>query len=135
MSTIFYISPYKLTPKEFSKKYKIITAYLDCFFDLVEKIVTIKYLNVIQHKKGVGNAIFLIFYCLKTAKKMGIHTVELDDCSSNYRKDHNIYLKAGLKYIDDFGPEMIGSVKECIDILGCYLGSLSVSGEIFSFMK
>lgn len=47
------------------------------------------------------------------AKKRGIITITLDDCSDRYRQPHNIYTKLGMKYDnEDGGPEMTGQVND-----------------------
>lgn len=73
----------------------IIIGCVNCRFGIIT------WLQVCDKYKGHGFGITLIKKFLKKISEIGIIHVELDDCSDNYRKDHNIYIKCGFKYIDN----------------------------------
>ena len=70
------------------------------------KILTISsiYVDKVQRGKGIGS--ILIKEIIKYAKSNNIKKIILDDMTDNYRQSHNIYIKHGFCYVDDYGPEM-----------------------------
>jgi hypothetical protein len=62
-------------------------------------IVTLRSFN-----KGEGTILLndVIIYANHIFKN-----ILLDDMTTRYREDHNIYIKYGFKYIHDDGPEML----------------------------
>jgi len=71
--------------------------------------------SLYSRKKGCGTK--LMMYSCKEQYDNGIKYIELDDCSERYREDHNIYVKFGMKYVDEYGPEMSGSIKNIINYI------------------
>lgn len=102
-------------------KYKYATVgFAHVAFDTKDNVVTIMNLESIIKGKGYGT--HLIVHVCKEAIRKGITTVELDDCSSHYRKDHNIYTKLGLSYVDnEHGPEMKGNTSKIYELGSKYL--------------
>jgi hypothetical protein len=69
--------------------------------------------NLQSAVKGKGYATALLVHASKEALKRGITHITLDDCSDNWNKPNNLYIKAGLEYIDSCpGPEMKGCAKD-----------------------
>lgn len=68
--------------------------------------VLINNLYVQKKYRGMNLASKLLLNVLDDLFKKGINKIELDDMSTNYRKEHNIYHKHGFEYINDHGPEM-----------------------------
>lgn len=118
---IFYTNSVKIDLKTFCKT-KIKISYIQVAFDHINNITTIIYLFSYVPGKGVGSS--LIYYACKKSLEQNISKIELDDCSDHFRKKNNIYLKLGFRYISNFGPEMVGDVKE---ILNKYQSTLSKS--------
>ena len=54
---------------------------------------------------GYGSILLkkIIKYCIENE----IREILLDDCTDNFNKPNNIYLKSGFKYINEGEPEMI----------------------------
>jgi len=77
-----------------------------------ERRMTINSLYVEEEYRSKGYGLFLIEEILNFAYKQGIIHVELYDCSTNYRKKHNIYLKCGFRYIDD--EKMYGNIRNVL---------------------
>ena len=76
------------------------------------------YVELMYQNKGLS---YLIFgYALQCCKKHLLNIddtwiLTLDDCSSRYRKSHNLYINIGFKYEeDDYGPEMICNLEHAI---------------------
>ena len=67
---------------------------------------TITSINIIKPNKGYGT--ILLNEVIKDIKEYfsNIKQIDLDDMSDQFRKEHNIYIKFGFKYINDYGPEM-----------------------------
>lgn len=95
---IYYISEEKLDLKNIEKSFGHIQITLN--------INTMIVISLYSRKKGCGTK--LMVYSCKEQLKKGIKYVELDDCTKRYRMNHNIYTKLGMKYVDDYGPEMKG---------------------------
>jgi len=77
----------------------------DCYYGHVYGIVLERkaylsslFVKPIYRTKGYARG--LLKYFLANAMSHGAIYVELDDCSDNYRKSHNIYLKYGFEYIN-----------------------------------
>jgi hypothetical protein len=106
---VYYIENKKLCIKQLNKSYKTIPALIDVIFNYDDEVVIIRDLH--SKKPGKEYATHLIITACQQAKKRGILTVKLDDCSDRYRKKHNIYTKLGMKYDnEEGGPEMSGLV-------------------------
>jgi GNAT superfamily N-acetyltransferase len=58
-----------------------------------------------HQKKGYASKLLnhMIYYC----RNNEISEIKLDDTTDNYRKNNNIYINHGFKYLDENGPEMI----------------------------
>jgi len=63
------------------------------------------YVDKSYRNDGIGS--LLLNQLIEFAKNQRITQIMLDDMTDRYRKQHNIYLKHGFKYINEFGPEMI----------------------------
>ena len=61
-------------------------------------IIISLYVDPVHRGKGFGMKLMKEF--LTKAYDLGVVHAELDDCSDNYRKDHNIYIKCGFTYTD-----------------------------------
>lgn len=59
-------------------------------------VITSLYVNPIYRNNGYGMKLMKDF--LTKGYGLGVIHIELDDCSDNYRKNHNIYIKCGFKY-------------------------------------
>jgi len=104
---VYYIASKKLDLSDLATNYKDIKGIIEVVFD---DVMTITHMR--SKVKGYGTVLFL--YACEEAKKRNIELVELDDCSDRYRKPHNIYIKLGMNYIDDYGPEMIGCIRDIL---------------------
>lgn len=85
------------------------------YIDTDDDDISIGYLSVNENlndfelrHSSIGS--FLLYMAISYAEYEGIETIKLDDDSDGFRTDNNIYLKIGLKYEEDYGPEMIGDV-------------------------
>lgn len=97
------------------KKYVIKQGYLECCIKRNPKVMRITFMLIKPKFRGVGNGTKLLLKALKEAYlNHNVKTVTLDDMSNNYRKENNIYLKVGLKYDADWGPEMTGDIEEIL---------------------
>jgi len=67
---------------------------------------------LISNRKGLGIGTLLLLIVVADACDKGLETILLDDDSDNYNQDNNIYLKLGLHYCEDYGPEMEGNVQD-----------------------
>ena len=88
-------------------------SYIQIVLDYKEKIITV--INLQSNKKNKEYATYLITYSAKLAFENKIYKMVLDDCTNRYRKSNNLYLKLGLTYDDDFGPEMSGSTEKIMN--------------------
>jgi len=64
-------------------------------------------INILKHQRNKGYGTFLLQECLSDIKSKYIKKVKLNDISSNYRKQNNIYVKFGFKYQDNYNNDMI----------------------------
>ena len=79
--------------------------YIEYIIDEETNVVGICDLHTNQKFRGRGIATFLMIIVsyLNKGKK-----ITLDDMSDKSRKRNNIYLNIGMKYEENYGPEMIG---------------------------
>lgn len=106
---VYYISPKELVIQELKKYHKSLPGFIEVVYHPKEKSMTV----IDLHSAYSGNeyATHLMIHACENARKMGITTVNLDDCSDHCRSDHNIYTKLGMKYEHfEGGPEMVGDV-------------------------
>jgi hypothetical protein len=110
---VYYISPNKLCIQDLKKYYKSLPGFIEVVNHPKERSMYIIDLQSIH--PGNEYATHLMIHACEEARKMGITSVNLDDCSSRYRSPHNIYTKLGMKYEDyDGGPEMSGKIDDII---------------------
>ena len=76
--------------------------------------ITSLYIDSEFRNQGYGKKLLELF--LTEAFSYNALHVELDDCSDNYRKQHNIYIKYGFKY-DNNDNHMYGNVRNCLKLL------------------
>ena len=109
--SILYISNYVLTLNQFKLMVKYNDHTLGSYIEyyLNDTLIITNLESIVKNK---GYATILLLSVLQKAKNKNINVVELDDCSSNYNKKHNIYLKLGFKYINKYGPEMTGNINQ-----------------------
>lgn len=88
-----------------------IVSYIKCFFN--NKTLYITFMFTYPRYCNKGYATILLNHVMNIAINNGLKVIELDDCSVNYRTNKNIYINAGLNYIDE-GPEMSGHIQKCI---------------------
>ena len=69
-------------------------------------ICTITNLNIFEDYQHKGYGTFLLKYLINYCKENNINKILLDDMSSNFNKQNNIYLKNGFNYIINGFPEM-----------------------------
>jgi GNAT superfamily N-acetyltransferase len=76
---------------------------------VIDRIAYLQYVFIYRKYRKYGKAIELIKYFLEEAYKIGAVRVELDDCSDNYRSEHNLYTKCGFSYkqLNDFGDNVM----------------------------
>ncbi len=79
-----------------------------------QKVIDIHNLYITDQFRNMGYGSYLIKEVLIDAYKLNYVYIELDDMTDNYRKEHNIYLKLGFKYIANEGCEMRGKIKDMI---------------------
>jgi hypothetical protein len=58
-----------------------------------------------------GGGSRLLKRAVSDALEAGIHLVTLDDTSDRFHQPHNLFLKAGMHYVADGYPEMIGDTR------------------------
>lgn len=63
-------------------------------------------LHTMAEYKGMGFGSDLLKFIKQYCADTNIKTITLDDCTDNYRKTNNIYLKNGFLYDTDTGCEM-----------------------------
>jgi hypothetical protein len=66
------------------------------------------------NQRNKGYASLLIIASCIISERFGLDTIELDDCSDNFKKKNNLYTNLSFRYIEDGFPEMIGSTKQII---------------------
>lgn len=113
--SIFYISNGVLSLKKYISMSKnnnpMLCSYLEYYLDDILVITDLK-----SNIKNKGYATILILSVLQEAQNKNVNVVELDDCSDRYNQKHNIYLKLGFKYNDEYGPEMTGDINHILKI-------------------
>ena len=108
-TVVYYFSNKELSIQELKLYYKQLPSVIQVVYNNQMDIIDVH--SSIKHK---GYATALLVYASKEAIKKGISIITLDDCSDNWNKPHNIYIKIGFEYIDSSsGPEMKGNA-ECI---------------------
>ena len=80
------------------------------------RIATLISIFIYPKYRNQGYGTELLKYFLHQSFINGAVHIELDDCSANYRKANNIYLKYGFKYRDN-DNYMIGNVRNIISNL------------------
>ncbi len=78
-----------------------------CF---INAICTIGYIGTTKTYRNKGYATEIIKYIKKYCYENKIKIITLDDCSDNFNKENNIYLKNGFQYIESGFPEMYFNV-------------------------
>lgn len=91
-----------------NKEESLLYGYLDYDINIDLETVLILDLLIYESCRGKGYGKFLIQFLynhiLNNHSK--IKKITLTDCTSRYRKQNNIYIKLGFKYIDDKDPDM-----------------------------
>lgn len=87
-----------------------------CVCDRVASISSL-YIYGQYRNQGFGTELLLKF--LETAAENNAIHIVLEDCSSNYRQPHNIYLKYGFKYTSD-DCAMATNIRNCIATIKNY---------------
>ncbi len=54
----------------------------------------------------MGHGTYILNYIKKICVENNINVIKVDDCSDNFNKENNIYLKNGFKYNQYLYPEM-----------------------------
>lgn len=112
---VYYISPRELCIQDLKQCYKNLPGFIEVVNHPKEKSMDV--IDLQSTCPGHEYATHLMIHACNEAKKMGITSVNLDDCSSRYRSSHNIYTKLGMKYEEyNGGPEMVGKID---DIISC----------------
>jgi len=83
------------------KSYISGTIYLNDY----ELYINYFYVDIKNRNKGIGTN--LLNHIINSSKKYNIKTVHLVDESKNYRTSHNIYIKYGFKYLNNYNRKMI----------------------------
>lgn len=109
MSVVYYIGDKRLTLPEFKEQAAQLPGYVQTVWDFSDSSVGVIYVNSTVPGRGLGT--LLLSISIISAGNEGIEQVVLDDDSDNYRKPNNIYIKLGLRYEEEDGPEMIGKTK------------------------
>ena len=82
---------------------------------LIQKDVSVNYIYTDQIFRGYGIGQFLmILASTYFYRKYKIKKIILDDNSDNSRGKNNLYVKLGMYYIEDTGPEMEGYVENIV---------------------
>lgn len=107
---IYYIDKTKYNLNKFKKKLNNneILAYIDVLWNTKNNTIYIKY--VMSKKRKIGT--FLLTMSFSEANRNNINNISLDDCSDFFQQTNNIYLKLGLKYVNDKYPEMYGNTSD-----------------------
>jgi|LauGreDrversion4_2_1035121.scaffolds.fasta_scaffold11925_1 GNAT superfamily N-acetyltransferase len=91
-----------------NKDETLLYGYLD--YDINIELETVLILDLLIYKscrgKGYGNFLIQFLYNHIVNNHKEIKKITLVDCTSRYRKQNNIYIKLGFKYIDDKEPDM-----------------------------
>jgi hypothetical protein len=98
------------TINEFNHNIDQVVGYIEV---VLESVLIVKYLRSFKKRIGIGSK--LLLHVCEIAKRQGINTIELDDCSDRFGYDRNIYIKLGLIYINLNYPEMTGDIKTILD--------------------
>jgi hypothetical protein len=105
---VYYIYDKEISIQELKYIYNILPGFIEVVF---HQNMTVINLQSIYPGNGYGT--HLMIHACNEAKKRGISTITLDDCSDRYRSQHNIYTKIGMKYDNEnYGPEMNGNIKD-----------------------
>lgn len=66
-------------------------------------------LNIFINEKyrNMGYGTYILNYIKKFCIERNVKKITLDDCSDNFNKENNLYIKYGFKYINKNYPEMI----------------------------
>lgn len=115
LTHIAYLGNQKWNIKEIQENIRKTKSYIQFVTNQERNETTLLWLQ--SNVRGKGYARFLFEYMINYSKENGIKKILLDDCSENFRKEHNIYVNFGVKYIDDYGPEMEGNVDEIFDLV------------------
>lgn len=70
-------------------------------FIINERQAIITFLSVEPNYRNKGIGTKLLKWFMLQVSHFGVIHVELDDCTDNYRKPHNIYLKYGFEYYNN----------------------------------
>lgn len=81
--------------------------FIENVINIEEKALIILYINSTIHGKGVG--MLLACASILAAYGIGIQSIFLDDNSERFRRRDNIYIKLGMRYVEPYGPEMVGT--------------------------
>lgn len=102
----FYLSPKHIECDNFVDFLHKKKAYLLLYTDYDEKTVMISAVYVPEELRSRGCATKLLKSVQKWSNIWGAKKVTLDDCSENFNKKDNVYLKCGFKYMSKNEPEM-----------------------------
>lgn len=69
------------------------------------------HLFVPAEQRGRGIATALLQEIVQLCQDLGMYVVEVDDMSDRARQPHNVYVKAGFRYRNSWGPEMFAFVR------------------------
>lgn len=115
MAVIYYLSDEKepMAITEFQQS--PVPAYIEVLWNFQEDTMAVISLNVHPDYQGKGFGSFLMILASTEAEKVGLRKISLDDDSDLYRHPNNIYLRLGLEYVTDDGPEMVGLTRTVAD--------------------
>lgn len=114
LEIIFYITqsglPYYTILDLIRFNNKCIIAWSTLIINKQENEATLTWIKTNNEYQKKGYASKLINHMINYCRDSQISEINLDDMTDNYRKDNNLYLKNGFKYVDDNGPEMFLSL-------------------------
>jgi len=107
---IFYITlsgfPYHSILDLIRLKKKCIVAWTSLII-YTDNSSTVTWIETHKEYRNKSHATQLLKHIINYCKNNSIVKIQLDDMTNNYRKDNNLYIKAGFEYVDNSGPEMI----------------------------
>jgi hypothetical protein len=82
-----------------------ITTRTQTYYD--NAVCRIQHIFTNENMRNCGYATTILNVIINKCKKENIHLIVLDDCTDNFNKQNNIYVKVGFTYIMLGYPEMI----------------------------
>lgn len=100
-SYILYVSNNIILFGTKNTDYTGLVGYIEFVIDIIEDECSVSFIHIEEEYRGFGVSVFLFILMSNLLLTLGINKVTLDDDSDQAWKLPNVYIKLGMKYINE----------------------------------